>query len=62
MHSLQVSNSVVKSAGELYKPLSDEEIQEGRKIMDETTTVSTIRCSLLYIHTYVCSQILLQCY
>ena len=35
MHSLQVSDSVVKSAGELYEHLGDEEIQEGRKIMDE---------------------------
>ena len=32
---LQVSDSVVKSAGELYKHLSDEEIQEGREIMDK---------------------------
>ena len=32
---LQVSDSVVKSAGELYKHLNDEEIQEGREIMDK---------------------------
>ena len=32
---LQVSDSVVKSAGELYKHLSDEEIQEGWEVMDK---------------------------
>ena len=54
MYSLQVSDSVVKSAGELYEHLSDEEIQEGRKIMDEendkrlqSVQLNTISCSLL---------------
>ena len=56
MHSLQVSDSVVKSAGELHKHLSDEEIQEGRKIMDEENNkrLQSVQLAVVYYILYVC--------